>query len=122
MALARDNSVSMEYECLPQPQQLPDTLKLLEQELFSGRQATVQAEQSSVSACKADNPYTEIEQAAEEILHLVSDKGYRFRDITVAVRNLEEWGDRMERVFGRCQIPIFLSRMDDILQSRCWRC
>ena len=117
VALARDSSVSMEYECLPQPQQLPDALKLLEQELFSGRQATVQAEQSSVSTYKANNPYTEIEQAAEEILHLISDKGYRFRDITVAVRNLEEWGDRMERVFGRYQIPIFLSRMDDILQK-----
>ena len=41
----------------------------------------------------------------------------RFRDITVAVRDLSGWGDRLESVFARYQIPIFLSRMDDILQK-----
>ena len=66
--------------------------------------------------CCAD-PYQEASEAAEEILRLVREKGVRFRDITVAVRDLSGWGDRLESVFARYQIPIFLSRMDDILQK-----
>jgi ATP-dependent helicase/nuclease subunit B len=58
-----------------------------------------------------------MEHVAEEILHLVRDKGYHFRDITVVSRTLEEWGDRMQTVFGRYQIPCFLSQVDDILQK-----
>ena len=117
VALARDNGIGMEYECLPRPETLPQALAALEQGLFSGETLPPQPEQRHVSYCKAIDPYTEMEHAAEKILHLVRDKGYRFRDITVTVRNLEEWGDRMESVFGRFRIPIFLSRMDDILQK-----
>ena len=117
VSLARENGVGMEYACLPQPEGEVSALSHLEHNLFSGETTALHHVDEMMFCCKANDPYIEIEQAAEEILCLVRDKGYHFRDITVAARTLEGWGERMESVFGRYHIPIFLSRMDDILQK-----
>ena len=116
-SLARESGTRMEYECLPLPEMLEPEFSFLERHLFSGVSAVFErpAEHISLQCCA--DPYQEASEAAEEILRLVREKGVRFRDITVAVRDLSGWGDRLESVFARYQIPIFLSRMDDILQK-----
>lgn len=117
VALAQDNGVGMEFECLPQPETLSPALASLEAALFSQGKYTIGNAQQQIFYCKANDPYSEIQRVAEEIMHLTRDKGYHFRDIAVTVRDLEGWGDCMERVFSRYRIPVFLSRMDDILQK-----
>ena len=115
-ALARDSGVGMEYRVLEESR--PDSeLAFLGRELFSNAGVTWEDTVDQVYMCKEKTPYSEAERVAEEILSLVRDRDLRFRDITVAVRDLTEWQDRMEAVFGRYGIPIFLSRKDDILQK-----
>ena len=41
---------------------------------------------------KANSPYSEVEWTAAEILRLVREEGYRFRDIAVCARSLEGCG------------------------------
>ncbi|RYM06151.1 helicase-exonuclease AddAB subunit AddB [Sporolactobacillus sp. THM7-7] len=50
----------------------------------------------------------EVEQAARDILDLARDCGYRFRDITVLVRHLENYKDLVETVFSDYGIPVFI--------------
>lgn len=116
-ALARDNGAGMDYACLADPIDRPDDLAFLERSLFSGQNAVLSGPAERIYLCKEENPYREAGRVAEEILRLVREEGLRFRDITVAARSLEEWGDRLETVFRRYGIPLFLSRMDDILQK-----
>lgn len=116
IALAQESGVGMEYRVLEQCREA-DELAFVEQGLFSEQTEAWPEPAQQVCVCKAKTPYSEVEAVAEEILHLVRDKGYRFRDITVATRSLEDCQDRMEAVFGRYGIPIFLSRKDDILQK-----
>ena len=115
--LARENGSGMEYEVLTGDTARPDDLDWLEKNLFA-----LQPEQSPVPAehialTPAEHPYQELELVAGEILRLVREEGFRYREITVAARSLEEWSGRMETVFRRYGIPVFLSRMDDILQK-----
>ncbi len=116
IALARENTVGMEYEVLAQDSRAPE-FAFLEQHLFgeTGEAYPVPAEQ--VYFCKAEQPYSEMERVAEEILALVREHGYHFRDISVVSRSLESNSKRLEAVFQRYGIPLFLSRMDDILQK-----
>lgn len=66
---------------------------------------------------RADTPFAETEYVASQILCLVRSGQYRFRDITVAARNLEEYEAVIESVFARYGVPVYLSRRSDILEK-----
>ena len=66
---------------------------------------------------RADTPFTETEYVAAQILELVRSGRYRFRDITVAARNLGDYEAVIESVFARYGVPAYLSRRSDILEK-----
>ena len=66
---------------------------------------------------EADNAFSEVEQTAADILRLVAAGKCRFRDITVAARNMEDYEGIIEAVFERYGIPAYLSRRSDILEK-----
>ncbi len=115
--LSRENNCGMEYECLPLEQQRPAELRVLEQQLFAAEPHPYQMPAEQITLHRAGDPYQELTWVAEQVLHLVRDEGLHWRDITIAVRSMEEWSDRMETVLKRYGIPVFLSQMDDILQK-----
>lgn len=55
----------------------------------------------------AVNIRSEVEAAARETLRLVRDEGYRFRDISVMVRNMATYYELVETIFQDHEIPIF---------------
>ncbi|MDE7243771.1 MAG: PD-(D/E)XK nuclease family protein [Oscillospiraceae bacterium] len=72
---------------------------------------------SGVSIYRADSVFHETEYVAAKILELVRTGKYRFRDIGVAARNLEEYEATIENVFERYGVPVYLSRRSDILEK-----
>jgi ATP-dependent helicase/nuclease subunit B len=68
------------------------------------------ASTGGVKILAAANPLTEVEFVAREILHLVRDEGYRYRDITVETREMEPYDDIIPLVFRDHGIPFFLDR------------
>ena len=70
-----------------------------------------------VKVCRAETLFREVEYAAGEILALVRSGKYRFRDIGVAARNLDEYAAAIENVFERYGVPAYLSRRSDILEK-----
>ena len=91
-------------------------LAVVEAELFS-RAGDVQGDHSGLALFEAASPYAEVEWTAAEILRLVREEGYRFRDIAVTARSMETYGPLVETVFERCGVPVFLGQMSDILQK-----
>lgn len=55
----------------------------------------------------AVNIRSEVEATARETLRLVRDEGYRFRDISVMVRNMATYYELVETIFQDHEIPIF---------------
>ncbi len=63
-----------------------------------------------VQIISAANPWAEVEFVAREILHLVRDCGYRYKDITVELREMGQYSEIIPLVFKDHGIPFFLDR------------
>lgn len=70
-----------------------------------------------VTVYTARDAREEAERAAAEILRLVQEEGYRFREIAVCARDFGPWSDLVESVFEKYGIPLFLSTVTDVLQK-----
>ena len=63
----------------------------------------------SFEIVSALNYSAELEFAAEKIISLVRDKGYRFRDFTVAARNIDTYKNIASEIFGKYDVPVYVS-------------
>lgn len=67
-----------------------------------------------VSLFSAVNIFSEIEAAARDIVRLCRDRGLRYRDIALVVRNLATYERAIEVVFADYDIPFFIDRKIEI--------
>lgn len=84
---------------------------------FFGENVPFEGDSAAVRIREADNVFSEVEQTAADILRLVSAGKCRYRDITVAARNMGDYEGVIETVFERYGIPAYLSRRSDILEK-----
>ena len=64
------------------------------------------------------NPQTEIEHTAKEILRLTRDFGYRYNEIGVISANLSEYSNLIRNVFQKYDIPCFVDEKKEALSHR----
>lgn len=84
---------------------------------FFGENTVFLGESDSVRLWEADHIFSEVERTAAEIRRLVATGRCRYRDITVAARNMGDYAGVIETVFERYEIPAYLSRRSDILEK-----
>lgn len=84
---------------------------------FFGENVPFEGDSGAIRIREADNVFSEVEQTAADILRLVSAGKCRYRDITVAARNMGDYEGVIETVFERYGIPAYLSRRSDILEK-----
>lgn len=68
-------------------------------------------------AFAADDPFDEIDQIATEILRLVREEGYRFRDFVLIARDAGDYRDVLEAVFPKYGIPFFADSEESALSK-----
>lgn len=118
LRLARETGVPARVETLaPACAVYPPALSFLERNLFAHDEVRFPGPPEELELFSAWTPRSEVEWAAARILALVQDGGYRFREIAVAARGFEAYGDLVESVFQRYGIPVFVTAMTDILQK-----
>lgn len=103
----------VEYLVNPEP---ANALQHLEAYFF-GEARRWEGDCDGVELYRADNQFAEAEYVASRILELVRTGEYRFRDIAVAARNLDDYAPTIENVFERYGVPVYLSRRSDILEK-----
>lgn len=84
---------------------------------FFGENVPFAGDSSPIRLRQADSAFSEVEQTAADILRLVAAGKCRFRDITVAARNMGDYEGVIETVFERYGIPAYLSRRSDLLEK-----
>ena len=112
--LAEEAGCPVEIRTLSRPVEGP--LDHLERYLF-GENVPYEGEQGAVRLRESDNIFSEVEETAADILRLVASGACRFRDITVAARNMGDYEGVIETVFERYGVPAYLSRRSDILEK-----
>lgn len=65
-------------------------------------------ETGNIKIFSSPNRRTEVETVAQEILYLARTRGYRWRDITIMVRNLDLYRSILVNVLRDFEIPFFL--------------
>ncbi len=115
--MAKEGGISQETVVLEPAGKRAPALARIEQALFASNAAPWTQLSQGLTLYTAFTPYSEVEWTAAQILRLVQTGQYRFRDIAVTCRNMETYGTLLETVFARYQIPLFLSKMSDILQK-----
>jgi len=87
----------------------------LEKEYFNYPCMAYKKETEHIKLFIAANPYSEIDQTAKDILELVQNKGYRYRDIAVVTGGISKYQKIIEGIFKEYNIPYFIDIKQDIL-------
>lgn len=82
-------------------------MAFLEQNFFRYNKNSYDKEQENIQIFCGVNPSKELESCAREIKKL-TQMGYRYRDIAVIAGELSEYGEHMEEIFDKYQIPVFI--------------
>lgn len=94
-----------------------EDLQHLERHFFTYPFKTYKGKANNVRLYKANNSYEEVETIAKDILVMVRDKGYRFKDIAVVCRNIDEYEKIATVIFNDYKIPFFLDKKREILNN-----
>lgn len=114
--LAEERGVKTRQQTVFRPIRRAESLIHLEEQLFADSGEPWPGE-SAVVRVRAADPRQEMEWTAAEILRLVREEGYRFRDIAVCARNFAPYEGLAESVFAQYGVPVFLSTVTDVLQK-----
>src|SRR5699024_9709487 len=68
-----------------------------------------------VQVAEAVHPRAEVEGVIQEILRLVREENYRFRDMAIFVRETEAYHDLLTTLFADYEIPVFIDEKRTML-------
>ena len=113
LRIARRLGVEVISEVIPVQQ---DGLEYLRERLFQGHIEAQKDLCGKLLMIRTDTSWQECTAAAERILDLVSN-GCRYRDISVVCSDMGHYRGMISLIFRRCDIPVYLSGTDDILEK-----
>jgi len=82
---------------------------------FDTRPAPVYEGEVPIKIAEAHHPRAEVEGAAQEILRLVREENYRFRDMAVFIRETDVYHDLIDTIFSDYDIPVFIDEKRSML-------
>ena len=92
-------------------------IKAIEKNIFSLNIEEYENNTDKINIFSSLNPYSETQKTAANIISLVRDENLRWRDIKVAVGNMEVYETNIKRIFSQFEIPFFLDVKRDILNN-----
>ena len=92
-------------------------LKHLEKNLYENKPQKYNSQIKNIQLFLAKNQYSEIEEVAKNVLKLVRDEGYRYRDISIITKNIATYSSLARAIFDKYDIPIFIDENRDLNQN-----
>ena len=106
-----ENSIKIEHE--NNRFKTPE-LKFIENNLYNIPPKKYNEKVDNLKLFLANNQYSEIEYVGAEIVKLVRDEGYRYKDISVITKNLDVYSNLCKAIFHEYDIPIFIDEKKDL--------
>ena len=92
-------------------------LKHLEENIYAFPYTKYNGEVNYIKLFLAKNQYSEIEHIAQNIVKLARDENYRYNEISVITKNLEEYSNLCKIIFAKYNIPVFIDEKKDFSQN-----
>ena len=94
-----------------------EELKHLEANIYENRYSKYSRNPENINLFLAANPYSEIEYVAKQIVKLVRDEGYKYSDISIITKNMENISSIAKAVFNKYEIPIYIDGKEELSQN-----
>lgn len=92
-------------------------LLILEQNMYKDELIKYEKETKNIELFLAKNPFSEVEQVAATITKLVTNENYRYRDISVITKNIDQYASLISAIFARYNIPVFIDQKKEFSQN-----
>lgn len=92
-------------------------LQHLEKNLYAIPYKKYEEKTENIKLFLANNQYSEIENVAINIVKLVRNENYRYRDISVITKGLDVYSNLVKVIFNKYQIPVFIDEKKDLGQN-----
>lgn len=89
----------------------------LEQNIQTIPYKTYNGDVNNISIFLAKNPYSEIEEVAKQIIKLVKQDNYRYKDIIVMTKQVEIYSSLCKAIFASYNIPLFMDEKKELSQN-----
>lgn len=111
-AAAQENGVALlpPVELTGAPRFRNENLKLVEAQLFCAQEAMTSPDSQGVCVFEARDPYEEAEFVAAAIRRLVSQEGYRYREVSIICRDPARYYGCLDAALKKRDIPCFVSQ------------
>ncbi len=94
-----------------------DELKHLEGNFYNIPYKKYEEEPKNIKMFLANNQYSEIEHIASQIVKLVRNEEYRYKDISVITKNLNIYSSLIKVIFGNYNIPVFIDEKRELSEN-----
>lgn len=92
-------------------------LKQLEENIYNNSYNIFKNEPKNVKLFLASSPYTEIEKIAQEINKIVREEKYKYNEIAIITKNIENINNIAKAIFSKYNIPIFIDEKSEITEN-----
>lgn len=117
--LARKNNIECEKTVFLEKayRYKSEELKHIEKSLYTIPYNTYKEEVKNIKLFLASNQYSEIENVAKEIIKLVKNENYRYREISIITKNLLDYASLIKAIFANYDIPVFIDEKKELSQN-----
>ena len=116
MQIAEENDIKIEN-----PLFLKDVVKFnskelkhIESNIFKIPYTIYNEEVNNLNIFLANNRYSEVEYVAKQIIKLVRDKDYKFKDIFVLTENIDTYNNLIRVIFDKYNIPVYIDTKKEL--------
>ncbi len=95
-----------------------EELAHLEKNLYAVPYTIYNKDVKNIKLYLAENKYSEIEHIANNIVKLVRDEGYRYKDIAVICNDIEGYSSLCKAIFAEYEIPVFIDTKKELAQNQ----
>lgn len=94
-----------------------EELKHLESNIYENRYTKYEKVPENINLFLSANPYSEIEYTAKQIVKLARNEGYKYSDISIITKNVENVSSIAKALFGKYNIPLYIDGKDELSQN-----
>lgn len=117
--LARKNNIECEKTIFLEKTHRYKSAELghIEKSLYTIPYNTYKEEVKNINLFLASNQYSEIENVAKEIIKLVKNENYRYREISIIIKDLSNYASLIKAIFANYDIPVFIDEKKELSQN-----
>lgn len=117
--IAKTNNITIEEPVILRERHRFKSKELyeLEEQLATSKKEKYNEACENIKLFLANNSYSEIEYVANNIIELVRNNGYKYKEIAIITKDITKYSGLIKAIFGKYEIPVFIDEKQDLSQN-----